>query len=156
MSKELAGPKKFSIWKFIALTKIEKTMKFYQKSVIFNGFQRFFEVHTILAEYQRINSTDFYVKYFCGFFDVHCTPVGVQLGHGSKQEHSVCPLRLCAHVNVSPDYFKYKIEVKHNRSKGMSQFFLELELCTLIMMPYIRKALERHRNGPFTSIGRAD
>ena len=51
MSKELAGPKKFSIWKFIALTKIEKTMKFYQKSVIFDGFWRFFKVSSTMAEY---------------------------------------------------------------------------------------------------------
>ena len=28
---------------------IEKTVKFYQKSVIFDGFWRFFEVHSILA-----------------------------------------------------------------------------------------------------------
>ena len=30
---------------------LKKTVTFYQKSVIFDGFWRFFEVHTISAEY---------------------------------------------------------------------------------------------------------
>ena len=57
-------------------------MKFYQKSVTFDGFWRFFEVSSILAESKRNNSTDLFVKYFCGFFDTPGTPVGVQLSHG--------------------------------------------------------------------------
>ena len=32
--------------------KISKTVKFYQKSVIFDDFWRLFEVHSILAEWQ--------------------------------------------------------------------------------------------------------
>jgi len=37
-------------------------MNFYQKSFIFDGFWRFFEVSSILAEYYRNNSTDLSVK----------------------------------------------------------------------------------------------
>jgi hypothetical protein len=53
VSKEPAGPQKF---RFVSLlhyysAKIEETKKFYKKSVIFNGFWRFFEVHSILAQY---------------------------------------------------------------------------------------------------------
>jgi hypothetical protein len=68
------------IWKFIALLFSQKF--FFKKSVIFDGFWRFFEVHTILAKYYRINSTDLFVKQFFGFFDTLGTPKGVQLSHG--------------------------------------------------------------------------
>jgi hypothetical protein len=45
-----------------------------------SGF--FFEVHSILAKYYRINSTDLFIKYFFGFFDTLGTPVGLQLSRG--------------------------------------------------------------------------
>ena len=43
------------------------------------AFGGFFEVHSILAEHYRKNSTYLLVKYLCGFFDTHGIPVGVQL-----------------------------------------------------------------------------
>jgi hypothetical protein len=53
VSKEPTGPQKFrfgSLLRYFS-AKIEETKKFYKKSVIFDGFWRFFEVHTILAKY---------------------------------------------------------------------------------------------------------
>ena len=43
------------------------------------AFGGFFEVHSILAEHYRKNSTYLFVKCLCGFFDTHGIPVGVQL-----------------------------------------------------------------------------
>ena len=47
-----------------------------------NVFLRFFTIISILADFERNNSTDLFVKYFCGFFDTPGTPVGVQVSHG--------------------------------------------------------------------------
>jgi hypothetical protein len=49
VSKEPTGPQKFRFRSL--LPKIDETKKFYKKSVIFYGFWRFLEVHSILAKY---------------------------------------------------------------------------------------------------------
>ena len=81
MSKELAGPKKFGFVSLLCLylAKIERTKKFNNQSVIFDGFWRFFEVHSIL---NSINSTDLIVEYFFGLSETLGTHVDVQISHG--------------------------------------------------------------------------
>jgi hypothetical protein len=62
--------------------KLNKLRSFTKKMSFLMGFGGLFEVHSILAKYYRINSTDLFVKHFFGFFDTLGTPVGVQLSHG--------------------------------------------------------------------------
>ena len=50
-----------------------------------NVFLRFFTIISILADFERNNSTDLFVEYFCEFFDTPGTPVGIQLSHGWNQ-----------------------------------------------------------------------
>jgi hypothetical protein len=57
-------------------TKIDKTMNFYKKSVIFDGFWRFFEVSSILAEYYCKNSIDLFQNIFVDFLTPLVAPHG--------------------------------------------------------------------------------
>ena len=57
-------------------------MKFYQNLSFFKasgGFLKFIQYGLNIS---ALTQTDLFVKHFCGYFDTHGTPVGVQLSHG--------------------------------------------------------------------------
>ena len=66
-------------------------MKFYQKSVIFDGFWRFFEVHSILAQYYSIELPNPSLVDNGASFDTPGVPGGVQIsGERNIFDFSLC------------------------------------------------------------------
>ena len=54
-----------------------KHEKFWKKIPKINVFLRFFTIISILADFERNNSTDLFVEFFCEFFDTPGVPGGV-------------------------------------------------------------------------------